>query len=223
MLRKLDSGGALTVSVGIGLDCLGCLSLRVPFSISKVPLLISGRTASLLISVVEKGFRGGPLLDYVGCMQLLVSSHVGDRDKALWGSLEWFSPWNGARGKRSLSFFVVGLMGMGICFGSVRSPLWFVLACFRATSQRPVTSGLRPRASRSSSRTGGTSGQKQRTDPRTGIFIQESLGYAARQVFRGVPVLPQRFLLLPLPVLSLVSAQSSEDLTVAQVEIMGVR
>ena len=31
----------------------------------------------------RKGFRGGPLLDFRGSMQLLDSSHVRDRDKAL--------------------------------------------------------------------------------------------------------------------------------------------
>ena len=51
--------------------------------------------------------------------------------------------------------------------------LWcFLLPCFRfrATSQRPIISGLRPRASHSCSWTGGTSGRSRGTDPRTGFF-----------------------------------------------------
>ena len=60
-LRRLGSDGALMVSVGIGLDCLGCISADL---------------------CSRKEFRGGPLLDYPGFMQLLVSSHVRDGDKA---------------------------------------------------------------------------------------------------------------------------------------------
>ena len=48
--------------------------------------------------------------------------------------------------------------------------LLFAPFSFRATSQRPIISGLRPRASHSCSRTGGTSGRSRGTDPRTGIF-----------------------------------------------------
>ena len=44
----------------------------------------------------RKGFRGGPLLDIHGSLQLLNSSHVRERDKGSaskchgWGCLEWF-------------------------------------------------------------------------------------------------------------------------------------
>ena len=38
------------------------------------------------------GFRGGPLLDVHGSLQLLDSSHVREREKALLRCLEWFSP-----------------------------------------------------------------------------------------------------------------------------------
>ena len=44
----------------------------------------------------RKGFRGGPLLDVYGSLQLLNSSHVRERDKGLlrsvhgWWCLEWF-------------------------------------------------------------------------------------------------------------------------------------
>ena len=47
----------------------------------------------------RKGFRGGPLLDVHGSLQLLNSSHVRERDKALlrqchgWWCLEWGARW----------------------------------------------------------------------------------------------------------------------------------
>ena len=47
----------------------------------------------------RQGFRGGPLLDVRGSLQLLNSSHVRERDKALLRSimfgwcLEWFASW----------------------------------------------------------------------------------------------------------------------------------
>ena len=43
----------------------------------------------------RKGFRGGPLLDFRGSMQLLDSSHVWDRDKALLRAILSGGVWNG--------------------------------------------------------------------------------------------------------------------------------
>ena len=43
----------------------------------------------------RKGFRGGPLLDFRGTMQLLFSSHVRDRDKALLRGILSGGVWNG--------------------------------------------------------------------------------------------------------------------------------
>ena len=43
----------------------------------------------------RKGFRGGPLLDVHGSLQLLNSSHVRERDKALLRSVMVGSVWNG--------------------------------------------------------------------------------------------------------------------------------
>ena len=43
----------------------------------------------------RKGFRGGPLLDFRGSMQLLFSSHVRDRDKALLRGILSGGVWNG--------------------------------------------------------------------------------------------------------------------------------
>ena len=50
----------------------------------------------------RKGFRGGPMLDIHGSLQLLNYSHVRERDKALHRTimvgwrLEWFSSWTGS-------------------------------------------------------------------------------------------------------------------------------
>ena len=43
----------------------------------------------------RKGFRGGPLLDVHGSLQLLNSSHVRERDKALLRSIMVAGVWNG--------------------------------------------------------------------------------------------------------------------------------
>ena len=43
----------------------------------------------------RKGFRGGPLLDFQGSVQLLDSSHVRDRDKALLRGILSGGVWNG--------------------------------------------------------------------------------------------------------------------------------
>ena len=43
----------------------------------------------------RKGFRGGPLLDIHGSLQLLNSSHVRERDKALLRSIMVGGVWNG--------------------------------------------------------------------------------------------------------------------------------
>ena len=42
-----------------------------------------------------QGFRGGPLLDVHGSLQLLDSSHVRERDKALLRSIKVGGVWNG--------------------------------------------------------------------------------------------------------------------------------
>ena len=43
----------------------------------------------------RKGFRGGPLLDIHGSLQLLDSSHVRERDKALLRAIMVGGVWNG--------------------------------------------------------------------------------------------------------------------------------
>ena len=49
----------------------------------------------LLTFASGRGFRGGPLLDIHGSLQLLNSSHVRERDKALFRSIMVGSVWNG--------------------------------------------------------------------------------------------------------------------------------
>ena len=76
----------------------------------------------------RKGFRGGPLLDFRGSMQLLDSSHVRDRDKALLRAILSGGAWNGfLLGKvceeKTFHVVFVGVrMEMVTCFGSVLSP-----------------------------------------------------------------------------------------------------
>ena len=43
----------------------------------------------------RKGFRGGPLLDIHGSLQLLISSHVRERDRALLRAIMVGGVWNG--------------------------------------------------------------------------------------------------------------------------------
>ena len=57
----------------------------------------------------RQGFRGGPLLDIAGSLQLLTAPHVRERDKALlrgiiWGCLEWISSRSCQGRNRSVPF-----------------------------------------------------------------------------------------------------------------------
>ena len=79
----------------------------------------------------RKVFRGGPLLDFRGSMQLLFSSHVRDRDKALLRGIlsgVFGMVFSLARCK-GITFHVASvedLMGMVICAGNVPIPLWLL-------------------------------------------------------------------------------------------------
>ena len=53
------------------------------FSIVSLLFLMLGGTRLLQTFCAREGFRGGPLLDVTGTLQLLDSSHVRERDKAL--------------------------------------------------------------------------------------------------------------------------------------------
>ena len=123
VLLKLGSDGALTVSVGIGLGCLGYPLLLDPFS-----FFLSAIVDAWMDSVSDlgsrKGFGCGPFLDYVGSMQLLVSSHVRSRDKALLRGIlsgEFGVVWNGfllskVRGENVPCRFCGGVDGDGHLF-----------------------------------------------------------------------------------------------------------
>ena len=83
-----------------------------------------GVIRSLPIFVVREGFRGGPLLDIHGSLQLLSSSHVGGRDKALLRSIMVGNVWNGfllgrVRGEPVPCRFCGAPDVMVIFFGSV--------------------------------------------------------------------------------------------------------
>ena len=72
----------------------------------------------------REGFRGGPLLDIRGSLQLLNSSFVRDRDKGLLRSILVGGVWNGfllsrSRGSLFHVVFVVLLMVMVIFLGNV--------------------------------------------------------------------------------------------------------
>ena len=73
----------------------------------------------------RKGFRCGPSLDVHCSLQLLNSSHVRERDKALLRNimvgwcLEWFSCWAEFGVRLFLVGSVVHQMVMVICFGNV--------------------------------------------------------------------------------------------------------
>ena len=76
----------------------------------------------------RKGFGGGPLLDLQESMQLLVSSHVRDRDKALLRGILSGGVWNGFRlgkvqGENVPCRFCGGSDGDGLLFWDVPIPL----------------------------------------------------------------------------------------------------
>ena len=78
----------------------------------------------------RKGFRSGPHLDFRGSMQLLDSSHVRDRDKALLRAILSGGVWNGfllsniRRQTRSLLLFFVGFgWGWSLVLGLFLRPL----------------------------------------------------------------------------------------------------
>ena len=69
----------------------------------------------------REGFRGGPLLDIHGSLQLLNSSHVRERDKALLRAIMVGGVWNGfllsrVRGQDVPFVGSVGLLTMMVIF-----------------------------------------------------------------------------------------------------------
>ena len=76
-----------------GLPPLRILSGPYPHFKSAILSAWRGRFEGILTS--RKSFRGGPLLDYNGTMQLLFSSHLRERDKMLLRSILCGGAWNG--------------------------------------------------------------------------------------------------------------------------------
>ena len=95
VLLRLVLGGILMLWLGLGL-VYPCLAIWLAlFSISNMLFLMLGETRLLLIFAVGNVFRGGPLLDVHGSLQLLDSFHVRERDKALVRSIMVGGVWNG--------------------------------------------------------------------------------------------------------------------------------
>ena len=70
-------------------------NLAGPFQHFKAPILDPWRNKAAADLCGREGFRGGPLLDVHGSLQLLNSSHVRERDKALLRSVMVGGVWNG--------------------------------------------------------------------------------------------------------------------------------
>ena len=100
-----------------------------PISILKMLFFRPGGVRAAAILTSRKGFRGGPLLDFHGTMQLLFSSHLRERDKMLLRSILCGWAWNGfLLGKNpKRKMFPAGSvgvsMGIVISFGIALFPL----------------------------------------------------------------------------------------------------
>ena len=96
-----------------------------PLQHIKAAILDAGRNKVAAYLCGRKGFRGRPLLDVHGSLQLLNSCHFRERDKALLRSimvvecLEWFSSWIGFVARLFHVGFVGRQMVMVIYFRNV--------------------------------------------------------------------------------------------------------
>ena len=89
------SGGIPSLWLGLGLVFPLLSNLAGPVQRFKAAILDAGRDKVSVDLCGRKGFRGGPLLDVHGSLQLLNSSHVRERDKALLRSIMVGGVWNG--------------------------------------------------------------------------------------------------------------------------------
>ena len=124
MLLRLVLGGILLLLLGLGLVFLCLVIWQVLFSVFKAAVLDAWRNKVSADLCGREGFREGPLLDVHGSLQLLNSSHVRERDKALLRGIMVGGVWNGffltkVRGNLFLVDSVVLLMVMVISFGNV--------------------------------------------------------------------------------------------------------
>ena len=95
VLLRLVSGGILIPLLGVGLDCLYLANLAGPVQHFRSAILDAWQNKTAADLCGRKGFRGGPMLDIHGSLQLLNSSHVRERDKGLLRSVMVGGVWNG--------------------------------------------------------------------------------------------------------------------------------
>ena len=102
VLLRLVLGGILRLWLGLDLVYL-CLAIWLAFfQHFRAATLDAWRNKVAAYLCGLEGFRGGPLLDVHGSLQLLNSSHVREIDKALprsimvGGCLEWVASWSGS-------------------------------------------------------------------------------------------------------------------------------
>ena len=95
MLLVWAFSGVLVGFVGTGLGCLSLPMVEGPYQHFQDSILGALRDLNAADLCKRKGSRGGPLLDFRGSMQLLDSSHVRDRDKALLRAILSGGVWNG--------------------------------------------------------------------------------------------------------------------------------
>ena len=95
VLLRLVLGGVLMLWLGLDLVYLCLAILACPLQHFKAAILDAWRNMVAADLCGRKGFRGGPLLDVHGSLQLLNSSHVRERDKALLCSIMVGGVWHG--------------------------------------------------------------------------------------------------------------------------------
>ena len=95
VLLRLALGGILWLWLGLGLVCSCLVNLAGPVQHFKAAILDAWRNNVAADLCGRPGFRGGPLLDVNGSLQLLNSSHARERDKALLRSVMVGGVWNG--------------------------------------------------------------------------------------------------------------------------------
>ena len=95
VLLRLAFVGILVPWLGLGLVCPLLSNLAGPIQHFRAAILDAWRNKVAADLCRRQGFRGGPLLDVRGSLQLLVSSHVRERDKALLRGVMVGGVWNG--------------------------------------------------------------------------------------------------------------------------------
>ena len=113
-LLRLAFSGILIPWLGLGLGLPLLSNLAGPIQHFKAALLDAWRNKVTADLCGRKGFRGGPLFDIHGSLQLPNSSHVRERDKALLRTIMVGGVWNGfLLGRVRVVVFVVKLFLVG--------------------------------------------------------------------------------------------------------------